>query len=373
MNKIKISSHQLRSLVAIYTCGTTILVGPTHLAKIAKQDTWIVSIVATVIGLLFIWINTYLGSLYPEKTYVEIICTVFGKWIGGVVAAGFIFFSFLAVPQTVANIYYFIAAHLLPSTPPYAIDALFLIVVVIALLYGLEAIARSAEVSVFIISIMFIAEILLVSKSAQTNNLLPILEKGIGPVFKSSLYLLSDTVWPLIVINMIFPMNIINIKEAKKSIFAGYLWGSFLVFLSTIMSVLVLGSTITAEVRHPTYLLAKEINVGIIITRIEGIFVWVWIVTIFFQTIMYFHATLIGFSQLTGLKDYRKLVLPFALVILMLSDVVYPDYIYLIKYDTTTWIPYVFTFGVILPILLLIFTRIKKSSKAEKSKKKACS
>lgn len=141
----------------------------------------------------------------------------------------------------------------------------------------------------------------------------------------------------------------------------GYLWGSFLIFVSNTMAVLVLGSTIAARSGYPTYLLAKEIDVGIILSRMEGVISGIWVVTLFFRGVMYFYALATGFSQIAGLKDYRKTVIPLAFLIFILSDAVYWNDAYEAKYDSSTWILYSFTFGAVLPLLLLIITFVKKN------------
>lgn len=367
--KIKITSHQLGSLVAIHTCGTTIIVVSASLASLAKQDAWISALAAIVIGLSFVWMYGYLGSLYPNMTYIEIIKAVLGKWIGQIVAINFVFLSFVVVPQVVYYLFAFISMQYLPETPPYVISFIYVLTLCIAMLYGLEAIVRSAEIFIYGISALFILTMLLVSPNININNLFPILEKGIVPVSRGTLYLSAFITWPLINLMMVYPKNIININEARKSIFIGYLWGALLTFISVIMSILVLGSTIASQTAYPTYLLAKEVNVGTILTRFEAIVVAVWIVSLFYRGLMYFYILVIGSSQLIGLKDYRKIVIPYGLIVLVLSNVIYRDTMQKEAYLSTTWVLYSMTFSVVLPVVLLLVTAFKRSIAREKENK----
>jgi spore germination protein KB len=158
---------------------------------------------------------------------------------------------------------------------------------------------------------------------------------------------------------MIFPGSADNTIEAKKSFLKGYLWGGFLVSFSIIVSILVLGDTITANLQYPVYILAKEINFGIVFTRLEFIVAAAWIITVLARGILYFYAGIIGLSQLLGLKEHKKIILPLSLIILVMSEVVFTDVIYQINWDTFVWPAYVATFELVLPIVMVVGFYIK--------------
>lgn len=365
MEKARITSHQLFALTASYTCGTSIIIVSASLAGIAKQDAWICTIVTPVFGLFFIWMYLYLASIYPNKSYIDIINSVFGKWIGGFISAAFVFICLLDVPQITWYVGNFITTEGLINTPAYVVNIIVTIALVMGILYGIEAIARASEIFIYIVTFMLILAFMMVSPNAKLENVLPVLEKGIVPVLKGAILLSSYATWPFIILNMIYPLNVSNIKNEKRPIFIGYLWGSFVVFMCNIMTILVLGSNIAANEAFPTYLLAKEINVGIVFTRMEVIVSAAWIITLFLKTLLYFYGGLVGLYQLLGLKDYRKIVLPLGLIFAVLTNVVYPNSTYEAKWDTTTWVLWIGTFAVVLPILILIITIIKNKIRAK--------
>ncbi|HAN09563.1 MAG TPA: spore gernimation protein KB [Clostridiales bacterium] len=361
MEKIKITSHQLMAITMTYVCGASTIIIASSAASLAKQDAWISAVVAALFGLIVIWLNTYLGGLYPDKTYVEVIQLLLGKWLGGFVVATFVFVCIGGAAQFVWYVGDFFTTQYMTETPTYIIDVLFVIVIVIAIFYGLEAIARASEIFFYIIIAMFILSMFLVMPNINIDNIFPVLEKGIVPVLKGSLPLLAFTVLPLIILNMIYPVNInVNdIKDAKKSMLKGYIIGMSITFISIVMCIFVLGSTITADVRYPVVFLTKEINVGIIFTRLEALIVIVWILTIFNNTLFYFYAGFLGLSQLLKLKDYKKILLPLGLIMAVISNFVYDSVPYEIDWDTNVWFPCIFTYGLILPVVLLIVYCIK--------------
>ena len=360
MDKIKITNHQLFALTANYTCGAAIIVISARVTGIAKQDAWISALLTPVIGLLVVWLICFLGRQYPDMTFVEIIQQILGKWIGWFVAFSFTFYCFELGNQMAWYIGNFTTIHAMPETPSIAVNLVFVTVVLIAAFYGIETMARASEVFLYIISFLFISAMLLVLPNARLENLLPVFEKGIAPTFKGVLFLSSSLTFPLIAIIVVYPFNAGNLNGAKKSIFIGYLWGGLLLFISIIMSILVLGSTVTASSKYPIFLLAKEINLGTIFTRLEFIVAAVWIATLLIKGIIYFLVCVVGISQLFGLKDHKRIILPMGLITLVMSEVVFPDSIYQANWLNVVLTPFMATFGLILPVLLLIVFLIKK-------------
>ncbi len=365
--KMKISDHQLFALAAVYTIGDTVISASSNVAAYAQQDAWISALITTILGFPFLWVYAYLAKLYPGKTLVDMLESVFGKWAGWIISAIFVVFvCFIASWQVMSYIGNFVQTEYMTETPLYALNFLLTIALVVGIFYGLEAIARSAEVFVVIVTVLMLLTILLNMKNIKVENLLPILEKGIVPSLKGSLYLSSFTTWPFVFMLTIYPFNTDDTLKTRNSLFLGYLWGVAITFVCTIMAISVLGSTITARSLYPTYLMAKEIGVGII-TRIEGLVALSWILSEYIRTFLYFYAGMAGFCQLFKIKNYRRIVLPLGLVTLIFSGVIYPTAAYQTKWDTTTWVVYMASFGGIVPILMVIINKIKSRLKSSTS------
>lgn len=360
MDNIKITNNQLFSLTANGAVGGSVLVISAVIASVARQDAWIVALLTPVFGIPVIWIYWFLGNQYSGMTFIGIIKKIFGKWIGLSVAAAFVFFCFTTASRVVWYVSNFVRTQAMPETPIYVIDLLFLTAIVIAVLYGIETIARASELFIYFASLLFFSAMALVLPNARIENLQPVFEKGIIPVLKGSVFLSCFITFPSITLMMIYPVNINNISEAKKPLLKGYLWASFMVFVTILMSILVLGSAITAKYQYPTYLLVKEINVGTIFTRLEFLIIASWIVTELVIGILFFYAGVAGLSELLKLKDHKVIVMPLGLIILVMSEVAFPDLLYEKNWNSLIWPPYVITYGLILPVLLILVFFIKK-------------
>lgn len=364
MDKIKITDHQVFSIAAGVTIGSAILVIPSSAASAAKQDAWIAILFSVASGFLEIFLVCFFWRRFPGYSATGIIKVIFGKRLGAILTAAFIFFCFLSDSQVIWYIGNFVTVQNMTETPYYVINLVFCVVIVIAVLYGLEAIARSYEVLINFISALFIISMLLVSPNIKVENLQPVLEKGIVPVLKCSFLLSSFIIFPLVILIGILCTNADNTGKSVKAFIKGYLLGGFLIFIAILFSIMVLGTTITADSQYPVYILAKEINVGVVLTRLEFIVAGVWITTLLAKSIFYFYVGTMSLSGLLGLKDHKKIVMPLGLIILVMSGIVFPDVIYQADWDTYVWPPFAMTYGIFLPVVMLLVFYVKKAFSA---------
>lgn len=361
MERIQISNYSLMIGTSGFVFGSAPLLISSGVAMLAGRDAWISSLLATAIGLLVVRINTYLGGLYPDKTLVEVIKHLLGKRLGVIISIVFIFVALVATSQVTWYVGNFITSTYMPEAPLFPINALFMAAVAIALLYGLEAMFRACEIFFMFLFPFYLISMAMLAPNIEVENLLPILEKGVVPVLKGTVPLMSFTVFPIIYLNMIFPVNLRDVKKAKKAMFMGYLLGMLTAFVGAFMCILVLGSDITANLRFPLFTLTQEINIGVIFTRLEAVILVVWLTTNFISSFFYFYAGVMGLSQLLKLENHKRIVLPLGLILSILSDFIYKNVPYEINWNSFVWPAIVFILGLVLPVLLICIYAIRKS------------
>lgn len=355
----KITSHQLFTFSALSILGGSLLVVSSSVATVAKQDAWLSALVAMAAGLLMMCIYCYLGSRYKGVTLIGLPQKIFGKWIGKIVAAGYVLFMFTTaygVPWWIGNF----GAHIMHETPVPIIILPYVIAMVIGVYYGIESIARASEFFYPFVTILFVGSIILVLPNAKVEYMTPVLENGVVPILKGSFALAPIIIFVAIVMLMIYPINIDDIKSGRKAIMKGYLWCSTVVLITILVSVLVLGSAIVAKSSFPTLLLVKEINVENFLTRFEYAISIMWIITEFMVGILFFYTCIKGLSELIGLKDHKKIAVPMGLVVFILSWSVDPSSIEQVNWNSFGFNPHSSLFGFILPVLMLIVFAIKK-------------
>ncbi|WP_342542543.1 endospore germination permease [Paenisporosarcina sp. FSL H8-0542] len=360
MQDVKINSYQFLILVIFFTIGTSLLTVPSVLAADAKQDAWIAAIIGTGIGLLFIWLFITIALWFPHLTIIQINEKVFGKWIGKAFSVFFVLTTLLYTSELLFYCGTFLNIHALPSTPMVVLSILMVGVVVMGVRLGLETIARSAEILIAVFFVLFFILVVFISPEIKFENIQPVFEVGTKKIVQSSLFYFVVSSVNAVILLMIFPSFINKMKQGKKSFLFGNLIGGIVIIIITFLSVAVLGYENTARQSFPSYELAKRINVGDFVQRIEGLMATLWIIALYFKTVLYFYASVLGTAQILNLKDYRPLTLPLGMIAVVLSLVIYPNVIYQQKWDSTTGNSLSLSYGFFLPLLLVVIYGLRK-------------
>ncbi|QCJ41321.1 spore gernimation protein [Bacillus sp. S3] len=372
INNIKISPRQFAILVILFSVGTTILTIPGSLAHEVKQDAWIASIIGTCISFLMVALYIAIGKLFPAMTLVEIMETLLGKWVGKTVSLSFVYFSFLNASELLNFVGYFMTTQIMPDTPIEAIQIIFACILIMGISLGLETLARSAEVLFPLFLFLFfllVISVLLTPDLWTFKNIQPIMNSEIKPMIRAVLIFSGVFTLPSIVLLMIFPISVNQRKKAEKNFYIAIgIAGVCFIILIT-LTLLVLGPETSSRQMYPSYALAKEIKVGEFLQRIEAILAIIWVITIFFKMSIYFYASIIGFVQTLNIKDYRPLMLPLGMILVIISLLVHPNVTHSTRYDKDIWPIYALLYGVVLPILLLVVYSVRKIIHHKKHKK----
>lgn len=360
--KNKISTSQFRILVTFYTIGSTILTASSGLVFFAKQDVWISMIIGTIVGLLIIWLYIALCNRLPAMTLIHINNILLGTWLGKIVSLLVSLSLFLAAAVLLYALGNFLTTQIMPNTPIEVINIIFALIIVQGVRLGIETIARAAELFFPVFIILFFMLIIFVSPDIDFQKIQPVFETGIKPIILATLLYLNFTSLPLITLLMIYPSSINQSKQASRAFFEGHIMGGIVLLMITLLSVLVLGADHSARLMYPSYALARKINVGAFIQRIEVILAILWFISFYFKITLYFYASLIGIAQTLNLKNYRPLTLPLGMILVVLSIFIYPN---VTQYQKTTevWTLHLLTIGLFLPLLLLGMAIVRKKRK----------
>ncbi|MEK4485870.1 endospore germination permease [Psychrobacillus sp. FSL H8-0484] len=360
MQNVKINSYQFLVLVIFFTIGTSILIVPSGIAAEAKQDAWIATIFGTGIGLLVIWLFTKIALWFPHLTYIQINEKLFGKWLGKAVSLLFVFMSFLFTAILLFYSGSFLITHMMPNTPLVALNILMMGIVLMGVRLGLETIARSAEILIVVFFVLFLVLVVFISPEIKFENIQPVFEAGTKMIVQSSLLFVVVSSVNAVILLMIFPAFINKTKQAKKSFLIGNLIGGIVIIVITFLSVTVLGAADTIREVYPSYELAKRINVGDFVQRIEALMAALWFISLYIKTTLFFYASVLGMAQILNLKDYRPLTYPLGMIVVVLSLVIFPNVIYQKKWVSTTNISISLSIGLFLPLLLVVVYAIRK-------------
>ncbi|MBP1174193.1 endospore germination permease [Paenibacillus sp. OT2-17] len=359
--QIKISARQIMILTALFTIGSAILIIPSGMALVAKQDAWIAALVGVGAGLLVLYLYSKIAALYPEMTLIGIMETLLGKWLGK--AVGLLFFTTLFINAPAPVLFYlgnFMTTQMIPETPILAVNILFALIILLAVRLGLEVLVRSAELMFPLFTLLYISFTGLVVSNIKLENIQPVLEAGLGPIWPAALSFVSTVFIPHIILLMIFPASVNRSDQTRKAFFIGSLIGGLMLVVVVALAIFVLGPDLTARNIYPSYALAKKISIGNFLQRIEAIMATMWFISLFFRITLYMHTTVTAIAQIFRLKNDRQLVLPLGMILVIMSVIVYPNVTYQQIYDTKTWVPYSLSIGLFLPLLLLSIHALKR-------------
>lgn len=357
--KEKISIHQFTVLVILITIGDAILVLPAIVAKHANQDAWLSTIIALAFGLLIIYLFTAVGSLYPKLTLVEYNHKILGKWIGSIVSLFFLVYLFLSIAAHIREFGDFITTQILIETPIQVIHILFIIIIILGVRGGLETIARTGELFFPVVFFFLLVLLIFLLPDMDLDWVRPILSEGIKPLLKGTLVATAFPFMELIVFLMILP-SVNKQEKIKKSFFIGATIGGIVLILVVLLCILVLGEAATIRNIYPTFTLARVIQIGNYIQRIEAVIAIIWTITVYLKIALYAYALHVGLVQLFKLDGYRILTYPIGMILFASAILISPNISYFNKVIGNYWPFYDLTVAILLPLILISVFAIRK-------------
>lgn len=359
-NNDKVNVRQLGLFAVLFTVGSSILFIPSGSAAAAGPDGWIAILVGMAGSLGIIGLHMRLARQAPGRTLVEMNRKWLGKWLGPLCS---FFFSVNAILLSAASLLFylgdFIATQIMTDTPMTVIHLLFALVVVMGLRMGIGTMGRAAEVLFPVFAGLFAVMILLLAPDIQPHYLQPAFTSGAKGIARAAIDYMSFSGLPFIYFLMLYPSVDAKPSESAKALYIGSLAGGFFLLAITVVCIAVLGVENTVQHSFPSYALARKINIGNVLTRIEVIMATLWIISLYFKLVLYFYAGLKGMAQLLKIGDERQLVLPFGVLLVLFSLLMYPDKAYQSWWDSEIWPIYAATLGLLFPLVLLALAKLR--------------
>ncbi|SMC26438.1 spore germination protein KB [Clostridium acidisoli DSM 12555] len=350
-----ISNEQLLFLVIGLLQASTLTAS--FISGITKQNTWIVLLAGFIIILPVLLVYTSLNKKFPHKNLIEINNAIYGEKFGKVISLLYIFFFWFIICTNVRFIVDFFSTYLFPKTD----ISVFTIIIIITCNYtvkkGLEVIARTG----FILSVLTILAFVLITiftiKDINLSNFLPIFQINLKEFIMATNIIVAIPLGEIIVFLMIFPY-VNDVKNVKKSVFLGLIIGSLFFFSVIVRNISVIGNIGYMDVQ-PEYQVAKLVNIGEIITRVEVLVAIILLFNVFLKICIFYYATVLSIAQCLKLRSYKPLTIPVGIISIILSISMFNspvDESYLASIYSVFVIPFIMLF----PVISLIIASIRK-------------
>ncbi|MFX3636132.1 MAG: endospore germination permease [Candidatus Pristimantibacillus sp.] len=359
----KITVRQFTILIVLAVIGDSILILPTMVAASAKQDAWLSMLLAVLLGLLVGGVFAAIANRLQGKSLIVASQTKLGIVVGSLVGFLFLIDFFMCILTLMSEMGQFMTTQIMPETPVNAIILLFSTVIIIAFRYGIEAFARMSELLFPVFLTLFACLVIFLFPQVDIANLQPIAANGFGPIMRGSLPAFTAGFAEMVFLLMLVP-HVASSAKLTKPIMSGFIIGGVILLLVMLFCVLVLGPNLMETKYYPTFILAQKIMIGNFLERLEAILAFLWVITVFYKTLLLYFALTTGIAQLLRLKENRMLTIPLGMILLVGTVAGTPNitvYNEIVSYYYP-WFDMVFCVGLPVLFLMMLFVTGKKKT-----------
>lgn len=129
--------------------------------------------------------------------------------------------------------------------------------------------------------------------------------------------------------------------------------------LVILMCILVLGADMTARHGYPSYVLAKQMKIGLFIQRLEAILAVVWFIAVNVKIMIYSVFFQLGLRHVFRIREMSVLTLPYMVMLLVMANIFTPNMVVYVHIISQYWPFYDFTYSIALLLLLLIVHKLR--------------
>ena len=270
-----------------------------------RQDSWVAVILSFLVSLIFVYIYATLNKWFPSKSLIEINEAVFGKIIGKIISAGYLFYFFTLIILNARDISGFVG-YILPTTPYVVIMAAFIYTCSWAVRKGAWNIASYGPLIVFVSLFVIMLNGLFLINDIELNRLAPAFT--FPPIkYIAGTHLL--TALPLCEI-FVFFMFVPYLQKADglgKVLFRGLTVGAAALLFIVIRDIVILGDTLLI-LSQPIYSVIRLIDVGDILTRVEILYAGILISLMFIKISVLYYATITAAARLVKTSSHDYLI-----------------------------------------------------------------
>lgn len=365
MKNESIGAWQLSCIVFLFLMGSTVL----NFSGKSGQDTWFAILVATVAAVPLILLFARLLKLHPGKNIYEITEAVFGTAAGKVVSVLYIWYAMQAGAMSLREVSEFASITALPSTPILILMLGTMLVVIHLVKSGGKILGRFSVLLLSVILIVFSGSFLLSLNNMNPQNLQPVLNHATADYLQSAWGFFAN---PLAESVLLLGMGNMVRRDVKQFRFwmVGVGLAVFCILLNLLRTIMVIGIPYMAETLFPQYIATRTIDIGEIVSRIEGLTsITLHLVSIVKITVCVY-AVAFGLSHLFRFKNKNDSLVPGAMLVFMTGSVLYNnlmDILALLKIYQYSALP----FQVIIPVIIWLGAEFKKNTNLPKQKRRS--
>jgi len=348
----KISSLEYNTLIwfIIKACYTELTI--TAILVRTRQDTYISTIIGSIIGLIPFAIYEVLKNKYPDDNFITLNKKLFkrGYLLNIILLIG----SLIALICTFWILVHFTNSLFLYKTSSWIISFTLMVPIMYASSKGINVISKVSLIlfymSVFIIFIIMTGTF----NEIDINNIRPVFNTDIGNIVHSSLIFTAFNILKVFFLGLI-PKNMVN-KYSSKMNFLTY----FIVCISmidlTISTICIFGIDLSTLYEFPAFQILKRVNILGVIDRAESILSVEGIFSIFTEMtiITCFASEIVKETFKIKEKTDKYIIVFICLITLVISNLIFKNQEFGETFFTGPLLYVIYTVCLLIPCITFI-------------------
>ncbi|WP_066059066.1 GerAB/ArcD/ProY family transporter [Robertmurraya korlensis] len=370
--KVQISNGMFFALIINMIYAKAIGVTQGSMAREIGGDIWISTLIATVQGTVIMSLVIFVIRRMPEGDLIDQSERLFGKWFGKFVALITFIFFLAAFGPIMSTFIFHLKDYFLPEAPILLFICAAFLIGTYAIFFGLEVIARMALIGVFSIIALNILLMLGTLPEFDIRELRPTFQMGFIKTVWASRHHNADWAMATIMAGIILPM-VGDKKSWGKMGFAGIAYGMVFVIMWPILEAGVLSPETAAQYIVSCMQMARSAQIGYFVHRYEMIMVAFFALSMLTQIMMSLLCASVAMQKILGLKDYRKVIIPTALILSTFGYWINFNKNRAVDFLEGWWVYISVGVAVVLPMMILVLgfffkKKLKKKIVAEEAK-----
>lgn len=185
----------------------------------------------------------------------------------------------------------------------------------------------------------------------DVKNIFPILGNGVMPPIKGAI-VPGGWFAEIFLITFFLPI-LVDQKKGLKAGFLTILAVTVTLVLVNLIVLFVLGATAVSKV-YPLMNVARYISLANFFEHLESSVMAIWVIGAFIKISVFYYASALGLAQWLKLSDYRTIVFPLGILIVMFSFWSLPSNMALERYIIGAFPFYSVLIQTIIPLCLLL-------------------
>jgi len=357
-----LTNRQISFIMYCIIVGYGIINLPKNAAAAADTGGWVSIVLSTIIFLFITYVITYLQYVHEGKTLYEYSTELVGKFSTFVfiVICIIYFFSFLSM---LVRLYCeTIKATILPKTPILYLSLLFYIVVLYALIKGINVIARMCEIygALSIIGFIFINSIIFTQ--GKTVNLRPFFDTSDIMLYLKAI---PKMILPLLGMEILLLLPISKTKNSHifkyTTLTVSFIGLLYVFVVESTTSVVGIYSIVSHKANVFSIIRGVDVPYLEFLRRLDGVYIGVWTMNVVCACSLWAYGTTTFINKLFKKGEHKHI----AFIVVLLSFVI--SQIPKTTEQVEKIIDYDSYFGIlvffVIPIILFIITKVKKYDK----------